>query len=44
MTEEFGGFELYVFTLRREAVHCLGDSGDLREGNGAQGDASMMRR
>jgi hypothetical protein len=33
--------ELYVYTLRHAAVHCLGDSRDRREGNGAQGDDSM---
>jgi hypothetical protein len=33
--------ELYVYTLRHAAVHCLVDSRDRREGNGAQGDDSM---
>ena len=33
--------ELYDYTLRHAVVHCLGDSRDRREGNGAQGDEAF---
>ena len=35
--------ELYVYTLRLAAIHCLGDGWDSREGDGAQGEDSMGR-
>jgi hypothetical protein len=36
-----GESELYVYTLRHAAVHCLNDGWDRREGDGAQGDEAL---
>jgi hypothetical protein len=35
--------ELYVDTLRNAVIHCLDDSRDRREGDGAQGDEALER-
>jgi hypothetical protein len=39
--ESLEDLEVYVYTLRHAVVHCLDDSQDRREGDGAQGDEAL---
>jgi hypothetical protein len=41
--ESLEDLEVYVYTLRHAVVHCLDDSQDRREGDGAQGDEALER-